>query len=280
MSDSEVIHADETPHRMLEGGGGKSWYLWGFSTEVSCFFDSRDTRAGSVAGDFLKDSNCLYLVSDVFSGYTKGVADTNIHRKRMGLSLIIHVWCNAHARRKFRESEKNFPEESRTFIASYREIYKLEKEVKEALPGAKPSLRKKMEPFFAAMKRECEKLSSRCSRHSSLGKGIRYFLKNFEGLTRCLENPDIPLDNNAQERLLRAPVVGRKTWYGTHSKRGAETAAKLFSMVQACKLNEVNPREYFPYVVDIIHQGKEPPTPYQYSKLKPDKKETLSIPDG
>src|SRR5580692_2111257 len=30
---SRVLHADETPHRMLEGSDKKSWYLWGFSTQ-------------------------------------------------------------------------------------------------------------------------------------------------------------------------------------------------------------------------------------------------------
>ena len=277
-----VVLADETPHKMLEGGDGKkSWYLWGFSTDNSCFFDIRNTRAGLVAEDFLKDSNCLYLVSDVFSGYAKAVSDVNAYRKQKGLSPIIHVYCNAHARRKFKDSEENFPEESKTFIVSYREIYKLEKDVKknkEASFDERLTLRKKMGPFFAAMKGACEKLVSGCSTHSSLGRGIRYFLNNFKGLTRCLDNPNIPLDNNAMERRLRSPVVGRKTWYGTHSKRGAETAAKLFSIVESCKLNGINPREYIPYVVAAIHQGLEPPTPYEYAKM--DKKDRISIPDG
>ena len=37
---SRVLHADETPHRMLEGDGDKeSWYLWGFSNKRSCYFE-------------------------------------------------------------------------------------------------------------------------------------------------------------------------------------------------------------------------------------------------
>ena len=79
---------------------------------------------------------------------------------------------------------------------------------------------------------------------------LNYLLENFEGLTLCLEDPDVPLDNNLQERMLRSPVVGRKTWYGTHSEQGAETAAILFSIVETCKLNGVNPREYFPALID------------------------------
>ena len=96
-------------------------------------------------------------------------------------------------------------------------------------------------------------------------RGVNYFLKNYEGLTLCTKNAEIALDNNQEERLLRSAVVGRKTWYGNHSKRGAKTSAVLFSIVEACKLNKVNPREYFPFVVREIHEGRDPPTPYEYS---------------
>jgi len=49
--DSEIIHADETPHRMLEGDKKSNWYMWGFSTESASYFEVRDTRSGQVASD-------------------------------------------------------------------------------------------------------------------------------------------------------------------------------------------------------------------------------------
>jgi hypothetical protein len=55
----------------------------------------------------------------------------------------------------------------------------------------------------------------------------------------------VPIDNNASERILRGPVVGRKTWYGTHSKDGALAAAVHFSLVQSCRLVGLNPRTYY-----------------------------------
>ena len=59
----------------------------------------------------------------------------------------------------------------------------------------------------------------------------------------------------------------RKTWYGTHSEQGAETAAILFSIVETCKLNGVNPREYFPALIKDLLDGKKPYTPDDF-KLK------------
>ena len=60
--------------------------------------------------------------------------------------------------------------------------------------------------------------------------------------------------------------VGRKTWYGTHSERGALTAAILFTLVETCKLNHVNPREYFKQLVQDLHDELEPQTPLQFKQ--------------
>jgi len=64
------------------------------------------------------------------------------------------------------------------------------------------------------------------------------------GLTRFLDDPRIPLDNNATERGLRGMVVGRKNHYGTRSKRGTEVAALLHSLIESAKLCGVEPKAY------------------------------------
>ena len=97
---------------------------------------------------------------------------------------------------------------------------------------------------------------------------MRYFYNNYKELTFFTSDPNLPIDNNSQEALLRSPVVGRKTWYGTHSKQGAETAAILFTLVEGCKLNKVNPREYFMKLISALHRGDGPLTPSEFKALK------------
>ena len=61
---SKVLHADETPHKMLEGAEIKNWYLWGFSTSKVCFFEIHNTRSGDVASApaaILKPATCGHL---------------------------------------------------------------------------------------------------------------------------------------------------------------------------------------------------------------------------
>ena len=262
VMNSKVIHADETPHRMLEGDKKSNWYLWGFSTDSASYFETHDTRSGSVAADIIKTSACEYLMSDVFSGYAKAVTDSNVYRKENGILPIVNIYCNAHARRKFKESSQSFKEESAFFIWCFEKIYRLEK-----LKDFKDR-RHWQRLYYRAMERFSLKIRSSYSSKSSLVRAINYLLNNFVELTYFLKYEDLPIDNNSQERLMRSPVIGRKTWYGTHSKKGAETNAVLFSLVESCKLNKINPREYFKDIVHAIHEKRPTFTPNEYLNLK------------
>ncbi len=259
-----VLHADETPHRMLEGSSTSSWYLWGFSTTKSSYFEAHPTRSGDVAFELLKQSQCRVLVSDVYSGYHKAVRITNEERKKQEKSEIVKAYCNAHARRKFTDAEENYPDECKYFIEQYQKIYQLDMQSKGMLPEEVIELRKKILPYFEAMKKTALDNLQSYSEKSLIYTALAYFLKNYDGLTYFLENSAVPIDNNQQERLLRNPVIGRKTWYGTHSKLGAKTACILFSLVESCKLNKINPREYFKKLVDDLHAGKPAYTPAEF----------------
>lgn len=258
--ESKVLHADETPHRMLEGDEKSNWQLWGFSTSKTSYFEIRNTRSGDVASELLSESQCEFLVSDVFSGYAKAVREANEFRREKSLKRIKNVYCNSHARRKFKEAKVKFPE-AQYFVDQYKEIYRLEEQIKKKPPDQALKMRSEMIPKFEAIRLKALEDYASYPKKSSLGKAFSYLLKNYQELTLFTKNAELPIDNNSQERLLRNPVIGRKTWYGTHSKRGAETAAILFSLVESCKLNKINPREYFKNLVKDLLAGKDPYTP-------------------
>lgn len=214
-----------------------------------------------MASQLLARANCDKLVSDVYSGYSKAVRESNELRRNENRELISHVYCNAHSRRYFRQAVDQFADDAQFFVDQCKEIYKLEDQAKEKPPDEILRLRSQMWPFFEAIKERSMRDFAAYSSKSSLSKAMSYFLKNYEELTRFIENAELPIDNNPQERLLRNPVIGRKTWYGTHSKQGAETAAILFSLVESAKLNKLNPREYFKKLVNALHEGKPAFTP-------------------
>lgn len=259
---TKVLFADETPHRMLEGDAKSTWYLWGFSSDKASYFECHDTRSGDVASEILLSAKCLFLVSDVYSGYNKATNACNKIRIERGIEPLQNIYCNAHARRKFKEVSIE-TEVSTYFVEKYREIYRIEAEVKNCDPEKKQEARTSLKPIFNEMRIAGENFLSQVSSKSQEAQAINYFLKNFNGLTKFLDHYTLPIDNNHQERMLRNPVIGRKTWFGTHSRRGAETAAKLFTIVESCKLNNLNPRQYLEVLVKDIHQKKPPTTPMQ-----------------
>lgn len=261
-----VLNADETPHKMLEGSDKKTWYLWGFSTPELCFLECHDTRSGDVASDILLNSECEILVTDVYSGYSKAVRISNVERKKFNKKLIKNGYCNAHARRYFWRSRLNY-KEAFFYLDHYHEIYQLNTDSKGKPPDEVLRLRSQMKSRFEAMKKRALEELPRYPSKNHYRKALNYFLENYEGLTLFLDDPEVPIDNNAQERLLRSHVVGRKTWYGTHSERGARTAAILFSIVESCKLVGVNPREYLKILVQDLLAGKNPYTPKEFKDL-------------
>ena len=265
IQDSRVLRADETPHRMLEGDEKKSWYLWGFSTDKLCFLECHDNRSGDRAIDILSDSNCKILLCDVFSGYTRAIKEINNIRELHKKPLITCAHCNAHARRYFFNAFPKYPEAT-FYLDHYHEIYQLNGEAKSQASDIVLKLREQMRPRFEAMREQALKELPSYPRNGVYGKALRYFLNKYQEFTLFLTDPDIPIDNNAQERNLRSHVVGRKTWYGTHSERGARTAAKLFSIIETCKLNQVNPREYFSNLTHDLLAGAQPYTPVDFKK--------------
>jgi transposase len=79
---------------------------------------------------------------------------------------------------------------------------------------------------------------------SDFGKAVRYMLERWAGLTRFLDDPRILVDNNAAERALRGPVVGRKNHYGSRSLRGTQVAAIFYTLCETARLVGVDPRAY------------------------------------
>ena len=102
---------------------------------------------------------------------------------------------------------------------------------------------------------------------TGLGKAIAYMGGLWKGLVRFLDDPRIPLDNNATERALRGVVVGRKNHYGSRSRRGTEVAAVMYSLLESAKLAGIEPKAYLRHAVSAVLRGETPPLPHECAAL-------------
>ncbi|MCC6645360.1 MAG: hypothetical protein IT374_07315, partial [Polyangiaceae bacterium] len=69
--------------------------------------------------------------------------------------------------------------------------------------------------------------------------------------------------NNASERALRGPVVGRKNHYGSKSERGTQVAALLYSLCESAKLVDIDPRVYLRGAIWQTLRGEEVWLPHE-----------------
>jgi Transposase and inactivated derivatives len=247
---SPKIHTDDTVIPVLEEGrdSTKEGRLWGY---LGCgppcvIYDYSPNRQQRWAEEFLKNYKG-YLQADAYTGYDKIYADGN----------IVEVACMAHARRKFFEIVQTNKKISNskeglavTALSYIGKLYKIESRIKDLEPRAKKAIRKReATPILKAYKKWLLRQSSRVLPKSPLGHAVSYTLKNWIALTRYLGSGILSIDNSAAERLMRPIAVGRGNWTFAGNDRGGKAAATVYSLIESCKLNEINPYEY---LLDVL----------------------------
>jgi transposase len=218
----------------------------------TAFFQSGAIFEGTLklSGDFRVESEFKgKIITDGYQGYS-GL-------KRAGpdgeASKIDLVNCWSHARRKFVDCENDYPLECKAAIDMIRKLYRVDAQVSDPwkLPEDEREeafsllgrLRdEQSKPITVAIKEWAMKQLS--LPQSTFRRAIEYLLGHWNGLTKFLDDPQIPLDTNQIERGFRGPVVGRKNHYGSKSERGTEVAAIFYSLIESAKLAGVNPQEY------------------------------------
>ena len=239
-----VIGADETVWPLLEKGGAKRWYAWSVTAPDAVFYRIDPSRSARAAAEILEDYAGI-VVCDGYGAYSTLAAQSRDGPGGQGAGFTLaHCW--AHVRRKLFECEPAFPEAGKA-LDLIGQLYDVEAEAKKAdVRDPRAYLARlrneRSRPLVAALR--AWMLAQRALAQSGLGKALAYADGLWQGLVRFLDDPDIPLDNNATERALRGLVVGRKNHYGSKSLRGTQVAALFYSLLESAKLAGIEPAAY------------------------------------
>lgn len=188
--------------------------------------------------DFLSGFTKRYLLSDGYAGYGLVIKENDLK----------HLMCWAHARRKFFEVKDLEPDLISKVLSLIKELYEVEREA-DSLNldyGQRKALRN--DKSYAILSKIHLLLSNPGKiilPGNKVSSAIGYTLKHWEQLTRFLDDGRLPLDNNLVENSIRPVALGRKNWLFAGSPEGAKRMAIIYSLVTACKLNGINPDEYF-----------------------------------
>jgi transposase len=238
-----VIGADETRWRMMRdtGAGGTSrWWAWCLTSPDAVYFQILKHRSEAAARLILGRYGGV-VMADGYGAYDA------LARGEPGCTLA-HCW--AHVRRKFLETADAFPTASAEALDLIAELYAVERAaLEQAGPDADARLRARADlrasrSTLVIARLQAWALAQRVLPQGGLGRAIAYMLGLWAGLTRFLTDPRIPLDNNATERAIRGPVVGRKNFYGARSQRGTEVAALFYTLFETAKQRHVEPKAY------------------------------------
>ncbi len=162
---------------------------------------------------------------------------------------VIRCNCLVHGHRKFMELEGDFPEECRQVIDWLRKVFENEETSRAEGLDADERLvyhQQHSGPIMAQLKIWLKKQfeDREVEPNSSLGKAFQYLLNHWEELTRFLETPGAPLDNNTVERTLKLIIRQRKNSLFYANAHGAYVASLLTSLIATCVQAGVNALEY------------------------------------
>jgi hypothetical protein len=113
-------------------------------------------------------------------------------------------------------------------------------------------------PVVTALRQWLEAEQRSALPKSPLGQAIAYALRHWQALTRYLDDGFLDIDNNVAELTLRHIAIGRKNWLFAGSRKGAETAATLFSVTSSCHRHKV---DAFAYLHDLLQRLAHDPQP-------------------
>lgn len=252
----DVMGVDETWWRLLKKKPTKRWWVWCMATPNAVWYGIDDSRSAKTAAKFIGDFEGI-IVCDAYKAYeTVAKASSNL---RLAL-------CWSHARRYFIDAEPHYPQCAEA-ISLIGELFEIDRQTED------PTLLVGEHKIAAAEERQrmraerappiLEKLRAwaieqRGLPKSSLRKAIDYMLGHWNGLTTFLDDPFVPLHNNATERALRGVVLGRKNHLGSKSRRGTEVAAIYYSLLETAMLCGLDPHAYLTGAVYGLEHGMSP----------------------
>lgn len=276
------VQADETPVRCqgLKAGPMRRTYLWAIRNRDSCYFHhgSRGGKEVRVLFDFSKspapvNSPKWNAVKKQWTGYVL----TDAYAAYNDAEGIIHLGCWAHVRRKFFDLAEHDPE-AKWFLTEINLLYDIERSVAERRAAVKDTPEAWSDEKFFAERTQARQAQSQpvvakiearvkavmqaraVTPASALGKALSYLANNLKRLKPFLEDGELPIDNNEVEQSIRPPVIGRKNYLFVGSEDAGGWAAVCYSLMESCRLMQIDPREYLAVATPRLLAGEAPVT--------------------
>jgi transposase len=121
-------------------------------------------------------------------------------------------------------------------------LFEIERNINGKTPEQRLAVRcEQSRPLIGELESWMHQQRALLSTKNDTAKAINYLLNRWAAFTRFLDDGRVCLSNNAAERSLRGVAIGRKNWTFAGSDTGGHRAAAVYTLVETCKMNDVDP---------------------------------------
>jgi transposase len=247
------LFVDETTVKVLAPGTGKTktGYMWvivcddrahGGADPPLALYTYLPGRGKMWARQLLGDYQGILQV-DAWQAYDQFGKDEGAN------AGIEKSYCWAHLRRKFIDAGSDAPI-AQDALLRIAQIYGIEKEIRGRPAEERRAVRQeRSRPLVGQLYAWFTATSPRIMTGSATSDAMKYALKRWGGFTRFLDDGRIELDNNSAERAIRPVTLQRKNALFAGHQLGAENWAAIASLVETCKMLDIEP---YAYLSDVL----------------------------
>lgn len=238
--EAPVIGLDQTGWLRLDDRSKTKWQMWCITTPDLVYHQIYDDKSAKTFRELLGDFRGK-IVCDQAATHAAGARD----------GPIVLAGCWAHIYRKFDEAAPDHPE-ANAMLKLIGELYAVERCATSESELAELR-RSESTAILSRIKAWLESVPVLGS--TKLGAAVKHTAKVWPTLRVFVDDPKVWIDNNATERGLRGPVIGRRNHFGSKSRRGTEVAAIMYSLVETAKVCGVDPTKYLAAAVKAARRG-------------------------
>ena len=247
---ADYLQVDETPITFLDRDrprGSAKGYLWTYLIPGELVvYDWKTSRGANALTRVLGSEYQGAIQCDGYQAY-------DVYGKENPKACLIG--CFAHARRKFENAKEQDPEKTGEVLALIAKLYAVEKEMREAEtpPTERHALRlERSLPVVHELKSRLEVFQQALRPSTAVGQAVNYALGQWPKLERVFERGEAELDTNLVENAIRPTAVGKKNWLFIGHRNAGQRAANLYSLIQTCRLQGVEPMAYLKALIEEL----------------------------
>ena len=255
---AKYLMVDETTELVgVETKEGKVYrrkYLWAFFAKhikMVYYHYNNGSRSSDVAKSFLE----CFMGTISTDGYT-------VYRMFDGEgSKVLHIGCWTHCRRLWVDALPS--DRTAVDIIDYiGDMFRNEDMFRKMKLSSEQIKEKRLKLTGPVLERIHHKVimmmqDTKLMANELMRKAVNYTINQWKSLKNILKDGSAEISNNLCEQRMKPVKLLLKNCMNIGSEDAAGNSAFIFSLIESCKLNDIDPQDYLKHLFECILHGKD-----------------------